>query len=124
MAKASAHVDLQNAELALRRARYDLATQVRTNYLDVLVARERITVNGALAEFANRVYRLQARRVAAGEAAAYEPLQIRVLAVQAQTQLIQSNHDYEAACASWLSRSMCRIWPRPRWPDASTGPCR
>ncbi len=97
LAKASAHVDLQNAELALRRARYDLATQVRSNYLGVLVARERITVNGALAEFADRVYRLQAKRVAAGEAAAYEPLQLRVLAVQAQTQLIQSNHDYVAA---------------------------
>ena len=39
LAKASAHVDLQNAELALRRARYDLATQVRSNYLGVLVAR-------------------------------------------------------------------------------------
>ena len=48
-------------------------------------------------QFADRVYRMQARRVAAGQAAAYEPLQLRVLAVQAQTQLIQSNHDYEAA---------------------------
>src|SRR5208337_3616770 len=97
LAKASAEVDLHNAEVALRRARYDLATQVRSNYLGVLVARERIKVNNALAQFANRVYRLQARRVVAGQAAAYEPLQLRVLAVQAQTQLIQSNHDYEAA---------------------------
>ena len=97
MAKASAGVDLRNAELALTRARYDLATQVRSNYLGVLVARERIKVNGALAQFADRVYRLQAKRVAAGQAAAYEPLQLRVLAVQAQAQLIQSNHDYEAA---------------------------
>ena len=97
LAKASAGVDLRNAELALTRARYDLATQVRSNYLGVLVARERIKVNGALAQFADRVYRLQAKRVAAGQAAAYEPLQLRVLAVQAQAQLIQSNHDYEAA---------------------------
>ncbi len=97
MAKDSAAVDLHNAELALTRARYDLATQVRTNYLGVLVARERIEVNDALSQFANRVYRLQARRVAAGQAAAYEPLQLRVLAVQAQTQLIQSNQQYYAA---------------------------
>ena len=78
-------------------ARYDLATQVRSNYLGVLVARERIKVNSALVQFADRVYRMQAKRVAAGQAAAYEPLQLRVLAVQAQTQLIQSNHDYVAA---------------------------
>jgi cobalt-zinc-cadmium efflux system outer membrane protein len=97
LAKASAGVDLHNAELALRRARYDLATQVRSNYLSVLVARKRIQVNNALAQFADRVYRLQAKRVAAGQAAAYEPLQLRVLAVQAQAQLIQSNHEYEAA---------------------------
>jgi cobalt-zinc-cadmium efflux system outer membrane protein len=97
LAKASAEVDLHNAEVALLRARYDLATQVRTNYLGVLVARERIKVNDALAQFANRVYRIQARRVAAGQAAAYEPLQLRVLAVQAQTQLIQSNQQYLAA---------------------------
>ena len=97
LAKASAEVDLQNAEVALQRARYDLATQVRSNYLGVLVALERIKVNNALAQFAGRVYRLQARRVAAGQAAAYEPLQLRVLAVQAQTQLIQSNQQYIAA---------------------------
>ncbi|MGO9108847.1 MAG: TolC family protein [Thermoguttaceae bacterium] len=97
LAKASAGVDLHNAELALTRARYDLATQVRSNYLGVLVARERIKVNDALAQFANRVYRLQVNRVSAGEAAAYEPLQLRVLAVQAQAQLIQSNHEYEAS---------------------------
>jgi len=97
LAKASAEVDLHNAELALHRARYDLATQVRTNYLGVLVARERIKVNDALTQFADRVYRLQAKRVSAGQAAAYEPLQLRVLAVQAQTQLIQSNQQYLAA---------------------------
>ena len=97
LAKASAEVDLHNAEVALQRARYDLATQVRSNYLGVLVARERIKVNDALAQFATRVYRMQAKRVAAGQAAAYEPLQLRVLAVQAQAQLIQSNQQYLAA---------------------------
>ena len=97
LAKASAEIDLHNAELALHRARYDLATQVRSNYLGVLVARERIKVNNALTQFADRVYRLQAKRVSAGQAAAYEPLQLRVLAVQAQTQLIQSNQQYVAA---------------------------
>ena len=81
----------------MNRTRYDLATQVRSNYLGVLVARERITVNDALTQFANRVYHVQVKRVGAGQAAAYEPLQLRVLAVQAQTQLIQSNQQYLAA---------------------------
>jgi cobalt-zinc-cadmium efflux system outer membrane protein len=97
LARASAEVDLHNAEVALNRARYDLATQVRSNYLSVLVARERIVVNDALTQFADRVYRMQAKRVSAGQAAAYEPLQLRVLAVQAQAQLIQSNQQYLAA---------------------------
>ena len=66
LARASAEVDLHNAELALRRARYDLATQVRSNYLGVLVAPQRIEVNSALAQFADRVYRLQVKRVAPG----------------------------------------------------------
>jgi outer membrane protein, heavy metal efflux system len=70
LAKVSAAVDLKNAELALSRARYDLATQVRSNYLGVLVARERIKVNDALTQFANRAYRIQVRRVSAGQAAA------------------------------------------------------
>jgi cobalt-zinc-cadmium efflux system outer membrane protein len=97
LAQSAAEVDLQNAELSLRRARFDLATQVRSNYLGVLVALERMKVNDALCKFANNVYQLQVKRVAAGQAAPYEPLQLRVLAVQAQSQLIQSNHSYEAA---------------------------
>ena len=97
LAQSAAQVDVENAELALRRARYDLATQVRSNYLAVLVSLERVKVNNGLREFAERVYRTQISRVTAGQAAPYEPLQLRVLAAQAQTQLIQSNHEYEAA---------------------------
>ena len=39
-------------------------------------------MNNALTQFADRVYRMQAKRVSAGQAAAYEPLQFRVLADQ------------------------------------------
>ena len=70
---------------------------MRSNYLAVLVSLERVKVNNGLREFAERVYRTQISRVTAGQAAPYEPLQLRVLAAQAQTQLIQSNHEYEAA---------------------------
>ncbi len=111
LARAAAEVDVENAELALRRARYDLATQVRSNYLAVLVALERVKVNNALKEFAERVYRTQISRVTAGQAAPYEPLQLRVLAAQAQTQLIQSNHEYEAAWRRLAATLNCPDMP-------------
>ncbi len=42
---AAAEMDLHNAELALRRARSDLATQVRNAYFAVLVAKETVRVS-------------------------------------------------------------------------------
>ena len=62
-------MDLHNAELALRRARSDLATQVRNAYFAVLVAKETVRVNRALAHFTDEVYRLQAQMLAGGFAA-------------------------------------------------------
>ena len=63
LAAAAAEMDLRNAELALRQARYDLATQVRTNYFAVLVAQENVKVSRALAQFAETTYRVQIGRV-------------------------------------------------------------
>ena len=97
MARRAANVEVQNAELTLRRTRNELATQVRSNYYAVLVARERIKVNRALSEFAENVYRAQIGRTKTGQAAPYEPLQLRVLVLQARTQLIQSQNEYVAA---------------------------
>jgi cobalt-zinc-cadmium efflux system outer membrane protein len=111
LARAAAAEDVENAQLALRRARFDLATQVRTNYFAVLVALERVKVNYALLQFADRVYRTQVTRVAAGQAAAYEPLQLRVLAAQARTQVIQSNHEYEAAWRRLATTLNCPEMP-------------
>ena len=48
LARKAANVEVQNAELTLRRTRNELITQVRSNYYAVLVARERIKVNRAL----------------------------------------------------------------------------
>ena len=111
LAKNAAAMDVQNAELAFRRAKYDLATQVRTNYLATLVALERVKVNKALVDFADGIYRAQITRVKAGQAAPYEPLQLRVLATQAQTQLIQSNHEYEAAWRRLATTLSCPEMP-------------
>ncbi len=97
LARAAACVDVENAELALRKVHYDLATQVRSNYFALLVAREKVKINRALVELADGVYRTQIARVKAGEAAPYEPLQLRVLAVQARAQLLQTDNDSQAA---------------------------
>src|SRR5262249_11141903 len=55
LSAASARKALDNAELALKRARSDLATQVRTAYLAVLAAKETVRVSKALAEFTDEV---------------------------------------------------------------------
>jgi cobalt-zinc-cadmium efflux system outer membrane protein len=62
LASASAEMDLQNAQLALRRARSDLATRVRNAYYALLVAKETARVNRALATFTDQVYVLHTGR--------------------------------------------------------------
>jgi cobalt-zinc-cadmium efflux system outer membrane protein len=80
----AAEMELHNAELALRRAQSDLATQVRSAYFAVLVAKETVRVNQALAHFTEEVYRLQADLLAGGFAAPYEPAALRAQAYSAQ----------------------------------------
>ncbi len=91
--RAAAEMDLCNAELALRRARSDLATQVRNAYFAVLVAKETVRVNKALAHFTDEVYRLQAQMLAGGFAAPYEPAALRAQAYQRPTGLPTGHSD-------------------------------
>jgi cobalt-zinc-cadmium efflux system outer membrane protein len=78
LAAAAAEMDLKNAELAVKRARSDLATAVRNAWFGVLVARETMIVNRALAAFSDEVYQLQVKSyLAAGQAAPYEPMALR-----------------------------------------------
>jgi cobalt-zinc-cadmium efflux system outer membrane protein len=81
---AAAEMDLRNAELALKRARFDLATQVRSAYYAHLVAREVMRVNKGLAEFTDEVYRIQVELLLAGYAAPYEPASLRAQAYSAR----------------------------------------
>jgi cobalt-zinc-cadmium efflux system outer membrane protein len=94
---AAAQMDLQNAELALIKARSDLATQVRSNYFVVLVALENIKISRALAQFTDKVYSVQVDLVRAGTAAPYEPMQLRPLALQARFNLYQAQNQYRAS---------------------------
>jgi cobalt-zinc-cadmium efflux system outer membrane protein len=90
----AAEMDLHNAELALRRARSDLATQVRSAYFAVLVAKETVRVNKALAQFTDAVYRLQADLLAGGFAAPYEPAALRAQAYSARLAYRQAIQTY------------------------------
>jgi cobalt-zinc-cadmium efflux system outer membrane protein len=96
--ESAAMMDLQNAKLALRRAQFDLAYQIRTNYFAVLVALESVRINQALYQFAAGIYRVQVATVQGKFAAAYEPLQLRPLVLQARISLIQAQNQY---LASW-----------------------
>src|SRR5262249_38798947 len=84
LSSAAAEMDLRNAELALRRARSDLATLVRHAYFAVLVAKETVRVNKALALFTDEVFRFQIDYLNAGGIAAYEPAALRALAYTAR----------------------------------------
>jgi cobalt-zinc-cadmium efflux system outer membrane protein len=91
---AAAQKDLENAELALAKARNDLATQVRNAYFGVLVAKEQVRVNKALARFTDDIYRLQIDMTINGFAAPYEPAALRGQAFAARLALEQAIATY------------------------------
>lgn len=97
LAQAAAAMDYFNAQVALRRARMDVAGQVRAGYFAVLVARENLRITRTLADFTEALFRIQVEQVKGTVAAAYEPMQLRVLAMQARGNLVQARNRYTAA---------------------------
>ncbi len=79
---AAAQKNLDNAVLALKRARMNLATSVRNAYFTLLVNVETLVVTRALVQFSDEIYRLQVGLLTGTQAAPYEPTALR-----AQTQL-------------------------------------
>jgi cobalt-zinc-cadmium efflux system outer membrane protein len=94
LAAAAAEMDLRNAEMALRRARSDLATRVRNAYYTLLVAKETVRVNRALAQYTDEIYRLHTGLLGAGTVASYEPMALRALAYTARLAHTQSIQTY------------------------------
>ena len=94
---AAATMDLLNAQLALRRARLDVAYQVRTNYFAVLVALENVKRSRAFARFTDEIYTTQVKKMKGNVAAFYEPMQLRPLARQARYNLFQASKQFEAS---------------------------
>lgn len=96
LARTAAQVDVENADLALRRAEIDLTTQVRRGFFNVLTARRALDVGRAYAGLTGEVYAIQVSRLRVGEAAVYEVLQARVLATQARVAIVQVHNRYLA----------------------------
>ncbi len=96
--RAVAVMDLRNAELAFARAKTDLTHSVRGGYFAVLTARENMRISRALADFSAAVYEIEVENLhKGGFAVPYEAMQLRVLAWQAQANLIQARNRYTSA---------------------------
>lgn len=93
LAQNTALMEMRAKEAELRKARIELATRIRRGYFRVLVAQEQVKFNSALARLSAEVYRAQIDLVTGGEAAPYEPLQLRVFAVQARNSVIQAQNN-------------------------------
>ncbi len=91
---AAAQKDLDNAVLALKRARSDLSTAVRTAYFTVLVDVETLIVNRALAQFTDDVYRIQTGLLRGAVAAPYEPASLRAQAYMTRLAYKQAIFSY------------------------------
>ncbi len=111
LARLAALMEYSNAQVALRKAQLDLVNQVRANYFAVLVAREAVTVNRALARFTEDLYKAQQGLVKGAEQAPYEPLQSYAMALQARALLLQARNRYAAA---W--RQLAASLGRPELP--------
>ena len=91
---AAAQKDLDNAVLALKRARSDLSTAVRTAYFTVLVDVETLIVTRALAQFTDDVYRIQTGLLRGTVAAPYEPASLRAQAYMTRLAYKQAIFSY------------------------------
>jgi cobalt-zinc-cadmium efflux system outer membrane protein len=96
-ARNAARREIEIAEQKLKAVETDVMTQVRTHYFAVLSARENFRVTRGMTELTDELYNVLLLQMRVGEVAAYEPMQIRVLAMQARTQLVQSYYRYVAA---------------------------
>lgn len=99
------------AEANFRKARIQLATSIRRGYFKVLVAQQELEYSRALLQLNRESYQAQVNRVASGESAPYEPLQLRVNVVAAGNKVIRAGNQLEAA---W--RQLAAATGRPSLP--------
>lgn len=93
----AAAVDFANATVAQRKAWVSVMTEIRRTYFDVLAARQRMVLASAFFDLTHRAYDAQIQLVTAGEAAPYEPLQLRVILTQARASVVKAQQESIAA---------------------------
>ena len=102
IAVAGARMAMVAAELALKQARYALATTIRGDFYTLLVAQETVRVNRGLAHFTDEIFRLQADLLGGGFAASHEPTALRsqafIVRLALQAIHCQLHLCLEAAC--------------------------
>jgi cobalt-zinc-cadmium efflux system outer membrane protein len=96
--EAAARKALENAQLALRRARSDLATQVRNAYFGLLVAQDAMHVNRGIAQLTEQVFLIQRDLSIDGFSAHYETA---VLSYQAELARLAYRQSIFAYLAAW-----------------------
>jgi cobalt-zinc-cadmium efflux system outer membrane protein len=97
LAAEAAAVDYANAMVEQRKTWITVMTEIRRAYFDVLAARQRMVLASAFFDLTHRAYEAQIQLVTAGEAAPYEPLQLRVILTQARASVIKSQQESIAA---------------------------
>lgn len=97
LAAEAAAVDYANAVVEQRKTWVSVMTEIRRAYFDVLAARQRMVLANAFFDLTHRAYEAQIQLVTAGEAAPYEPLQLRVILTQARASMIKAQQDSIAA---------------------------
>jgi cobalt-zinc-cadmium efflux system outer membrane protein len=91
---AQAQKDLDNAVLALKRARSDLSTAVRNAYFTLLVDKETLVVTRAVARFTDDIFRVQIGLLRGAQVAPYEPSSLRAQASLARLAYKQAIFSY------------------------------
>jgi outer membrane protein, heavy metal efflux system len=94
LAGGTALMNVRSAELAMKRARTDLATLIRGDYYTLLVARETVRVNKALAKFTDEIFLLQADLLGGGFAASHEPAALRSQAFTVRLAYVTAIQNY------------------------------
>ncbi|MBM3999697.1 MAG: TolC family protein [Planctomycetes bacterium] len=87
LSRQAAGFDLQVAELALERTRFEVASDLRARYFELVVLAERRKLAHAMTGLCDRIYQAQVDLARGGETAPYEPMQLRVLSLQSRGEL-------------------------------------
>lgn len=92
-----AQMKVRAREYEYRRIHYEVAGDVRRAFFAVLIADERLRLARAMSTMTEETYQAQVELVIGSQAAAYEPMQLRVQALTARNALTRAENQSAAA---------------------------